>query len=321
VVGRIIGGVFKRLGDLSLQDQGHVVRDEVAWWSHEVGALASAAIQDESADLLITSLFGAGAADVAGTRTGVPWAMVNSTFYVGPNPPRPLSADFGPRAVPIIEYFQPIVDRASLVLHATDQVFDFEHERLTDNHRYVGPLIWEPETSVPAYLNEPGDPWVLVTLSSQLEDDLPLARAALDGLADRPVRVLITTGGAHPTDSVAPLAANARAEEYVSHSVALDLSRVMVSHSGHGSVMKALWHGVPMVLVPWGRDQPGVAARAEKLRVAKVLPRDALSAEALAGFVQDVMVDHEYRDAARRQSQRLRQSNPIAAAVAALETL
>ncbi len=55
----------------------------------------------------------------------------------------------------------------------------------------------------------------------------------------------------------------------------------MVGHAGHGSVMKALWGGVPMVLVPWTRDQPGVAARAECLGVAKVVRRQELSEESL----------------------------------------
>jgi len=51
-------------------------------------------------------------------------------------------------------------------------------------------------------------------------------------------------------------------------------SRLVISHAGHGIVMKALYHGVPMILVPWGRDQPGVAARAEALGVATVIRRD-----------------------------------------------
>jgi UDP:flavonoid glycosyltransferase YjiC (YdhE family) len=320
-MGRIIGGVFRRLQGISFEEQGRLVRDEIAQWSQDVGSLASAILENEGADLLVTSLFGSGAADraVIGTRT--PWVVVNSTFYVGPDSPRPLSADFGPRAVPIIEYFVPILDRASLVLHATDPVFDFDNHALPSHHRYVGPLIWELESTTPGYLSEPGDPWVLVTLSSQLEDDVPLARAGLDGLASLPIRVLVTTGGSHPTEALDPVPANCRAEAYVSHAAVLNESHVMVSHAGHGSVMKALWHGVPMVLVPWGRDQPGVAARAARLGVARVLSRQDLTSDALAGAVRDVMADPAYRDTAHRQSERLRLTDPTAVAVAALEAL
>jgi hypothetical protein len=87
--------------------------------------------------------------------------------------------DFGARAVPLVEGYAGLLEGANLVLHATDPVFDFSFDHLPARHRYVGPLgIWEPSGEVPQYLREPGDPWVLVTISSQLQDDLPLAEAA-----------------------------------------------------------------------------------------------------------------------------------------------
>jgi UDP:flavonoid glycosyltransferase YjiC (YdhE family) len=318
-MGRILAGVFKRLGDLSLAEQGLVITDEIAAWSEDVGALISGVIERDRPDTIVTSLFGIGAADFAASRAAIPWAVVNSTFYVGPNPPRSLDADFGPRAIPLFEYFLPLLDRATLVLHATDQVFDFDHKELPENHRYVGPLIWEPESSLPAYLDDPGDPWVLVTLSSQLQDDAAVARSAMDGLGALPLRVLVTTGGSRPAEELAPLAANVRAEQYVSHAAALGRSVALISHAGHGSVMKALWHGVPMVLVPWGRDQPGVAARAERLGVAIVIPREELSADAVAAAVREVTTNPAYREAAGRHSARLRLTDPVAVACEALE--
>ena len=45
----------------------------------------------------------------------------------------------------------------------------------------------------------------------------------------------------------------------------------MVSHGGSGSVIDALAHGLPMVLIPLGADQPLNAARCEALGVARVL--------------------------------------------------
>lgn len=320
-MGRILGGVFKRLAGLSLKEQGDVLRDEIATWSDAVGSLVSDLIDKEQPDLLVTSLFGIGAANVAATPAEIPWVMINSTFYIGPNPPRPLNVDFAPRSVPLIEYFLPLVARASMVLHATDQVFDFDNTDLPSNHRYVGPLMWETNGTAPRYLDDPGNPWVLITVSSLAQDDIPIARTALDGLASLPLRVLVTTGGSHRADALTPLPANAHAETYVSHGAALSRSQVLVSHAGHGSVMKALWYGVPMVLVPWGRDQPGVSARAERLGVARVLTRDKLHADALADAVTEVANNPVYHAAARKHSTRLRQNDPVALAVAALESI
>ena len=58
--------------------------------------------------------------------------------------------------------------------------------------------------------------------------------------------------------------------------------------------MKALWHGVPMLLVPWRRDQPGVAARAEHLGVAVVIGRDALGPAALSEAAERVRTNPAY---------------------------
>jgi len=85
--------------------------------------------------------------------------------------------------------------------------------------------------------------------------------------------------------------------------------------------MKALWYGVPMVLIPWGRDQPGVAARAERLGVARVVPRDQLTAETVGSALDAVLENPTFGEAARSHAARLRQQDPVAVACAAIEAL
>jgi UDP:flavonoid glycosyltransferase YjiC (YdhE family) len=57
--------------------------------------------------------------------------------------------------------------------------------------------------------------------------------------------------------------ANARVEEFVAHSHVLPHAEVVVTHGGMGATQKALTAGVPVVVVPWGRDQAEVGRRAE----------------------------------------------------------
>jgi MGT family glycosyltransferase len=288
-------------------------------WASDTARVVAGALIELQPDVLVTSLFGVEVLDAL--SPDCPWAVINSTFYVGPGAPRPLEQDFGPRALPLIANYGTLLGAADLVLHATDQVFDLGFDALAPRHHYVGPLgVWEPASEVPDYLVAPGAPWVLVTISSQLQDDLPLAEAALASLADKPVRVLLTVGPDHePNQVVAP--ANARVERTVSHAAVLDHGTLLVSHAGHGSVMKALWHGRPMVLVPWGRDQPGVAARAEALGVARIVARESCTAEALAGAIDLALGDETMRDAAASHRDRLRATDPPGAAASLLETL
>jgi UDP:flavonoid glycosyltransferase YjiC (YdhE family) len=107
----------------------------------------------------------------------------------------------------------------------------------------------------------------------------------------------------------------------VSHAAVLEVARLLLSHAGHGSVMKALWEGCPMVLVPWGRDQPGVAARAEALGVAQVVPRDGASMEAISQAADRVLGDDEMREEAHRHAARLRQTDSPDVAASLIEGL
>ena len=301
--------------------QGELVRQRLTTWSGELAPAVQRLIRERKPDLLLTSLFGVSVAHMASSESKLPWCVINSTFYVGPNPPRNLEQDFAARAVPLFQYFVPILSQARLVLHATDQIFDYEYADLPAAHHYVGPLIWEAAAPIPTYLDEPGNPWVLATLSSQLQDDIPIAQTVLRALAHQPVRVFLTMGSGHRLPELSDVPDNARIEQYVPHSKVLQRSRLLISHAGHGSVMKALWYGVPMVLVPWGRDQPGVAARAERLGIAKVVAREELTHERLVNIVKAVMENEDIQAAARDAAKRLQKQNPVVTACELLEQI
>jgi UDP:flavonoid glycosyltransferase YjiC (YdhE family) len=85
--------------------------------------------------------------------------------------------------------------------------------------------------------------------------------------------------------------------------------------------MKALWYGRPMVLVPWGRDQPGVAARAASLGVAEVVSRQDASGDSLAAAADRVLASEAMQAAAHQHAARLRATDPQAVAAAQLEKL
>jgi UDP:flavonoid glycosyltransferase YjiC (YdhE family) len=114
---------------------------------------------------------------------------------------------------------------------------------------------------------------------------------------------------------------DAHVEQVVPHSAVLKRGVLLVSHAGHGSVMKALWEGKPMVLVPWGRDQPGVAARAHALGVAEVVARGPGSEVTLAAAIDRVLASSEMREAAASHATRLQATDPPGTAATHLESL
>src|SRR5262245_59197394 len=255
------------------------------------------------------------------TETGLLWCFVNPAYYFGPSSVRPFEVDIAPPERPLFAHCRALLDGADLVLHGTDAVFDQPPAHLPIHHQYVGPLLWEPPSPMPAFLAEPGPAWVLVSLSlAPQQEEIRLARAALSALAAQPVRVLLTLSERYARADLLPLPANARIESYVPHAAVLKRSCLLVSHAGHGVVLKALYYGVAMVLVPWGRDQPGVAARAEALGVAKVIAREALSDVGVSEAVTTVLGAPKHQIEARRHAQRLQGQNPVDVACQAIES-
>src|SRR5262249_34117731 len=83
------------------------------------------------------------------------------------------------------------------------------------------------------------------------------------------------------------------------HRKVLWQAALVITHGGHGTVMKALAAGVPMVVLPHGRDQADTAARITARGAGVALARTA-SSEAIRGAVQHVLQNDSFRGAARR---------------------
>jgi UDP:flavonoid glycosyltransferase YjiC (YdhE family) len=76
-----------------------------------------------------------------------------------------------------------------------------------------------------------------------------------------------------------------------------------------------------MVLVPWDRDQPGVAARAAALGVAEVIARQDLTALRLSAAIQRVLGTPRYQENAARIASHLQARDAVALARARIEEL
>ena len=273
--------------------------------------------------LILSELFTMPLARLTKEACGLRWCHVNPGYYFGTDSQRPFETDYiGPPGIINRGELTHAAGEADLVLHGTDPLFDPPPPSLPQHHHYVGPLWWERSNEVPPYLDVPGAPWVLVTVSSAPQPgEMTLARTALRTLAAFPLRVVLTLTARHPRDELGPVPANARLEEFVSHSEVLKRCCLLVSHAGHGVVTKALFYGVPMVLVPWDRDQPGVAARAAALGVAEVIARHDLTEQRLSAAIHRVLASTRYRENAARIAGRMQARDAVALARARIEEL
>jgi MGT family glycosyltransferase len=171
-----------------------------------------------------------------------------------------------------------------LVIAMTGEPIEYPRRALPDNVRMVGFQPWDPPSARPEYLFEPGDPWILVTCSTDYQGDESLARVAAAALAGEPYRVLITLADIYDKVSL-PSAPNIITKRFVPHAAALERAAVVITHSGMGIVGKATRAGVPVVAVPFGRDQPEIARRVVEAGTGVRLPAPRLTPERVRAAV------------------------------------
>jgi UDP:flavonoid glycosyltransferase YjiC (YdhE family) len=155
--------------------------------------------------------------------------------------------------------------------------------------RVVGPLLWEP----PYHEVDPppgGDPVVLIAPSTAQDPRHGLLRAAVRGLAREPVRVL-ATWNRKPLPAPLPVPRNARLVEWISYSSAMREAALVVCHAGHGTLVRALASGCPVVAVPHSGDMAENAARVDWAGAGVRLPWRLLSAATLRWAVRRALED------------------------------
>jgi UDP:flavonoid glycosyltransferase YjiC (YdhE family) len=176
--------------------------------------------------------------------------------------------------------FKGPMDAADLMLGLTYRAFDVGAD-FPPNLMFVGPA--RPAAGAATWTRRtPGKPLVLASLSSAIQGppalQIDLLQRICGALGRLDVEAVVTTGrGIDPTDIGAE--ANTTVERRIPHEAVLAQADLFVTHAGHGSVMAALNHGVPMLCLPPGADQPRNAAKVAELGLGEVLPTTAPAEE------------------------------------------
>jgi UDP:flavonoid glycosyltransferase YjiC (YdhE family) len=168
---------------------------------------------------------------------------------------------------------------------------------LPPNARFVRPAVLSAQPRPPAVpAAGSDDPIVYLTLGTifNLESG-DLFTRALAGLRALPLDVVVTVGPHIDPAELGPQPGTVHIEQFVPHADLLPRCGAVVCHGGSGSVIAALAHGVPLVLLPMGADQPDNADRCEALGVGIAL--DAMSATPVdvREAVRTVLTDPAYR--------------------------
>ncbi len=242
------------------------------------------------------------------------WAALNGAVR---KPLRGLDALRADLGVPPIGTYEGLLLRADALLYRTAVPFEYPRSDWPASVHAIGPGLWAPPGEAPAWLADLPHPRVLVSISTEFQDDGAIVEAALAGLADGPGSVIVTTSALDPARFEAPHD-RVRIARTLPHAAVIPEVDVVVTHGGMGTTQRALAAGVPVCVVPWGRDQSESARRAEVSGAGTMLPRARLTPARLRAAVEGAL---GRKPAAEGIARAFREAGGAARAVAELERL
>jgi MGT family glycosyltransferase len=334
-----VGDWFRRAVSDPAADYGADVRDEIS------NASTDAVL---TIDMLFGAVFGAQAA-------GVPLAMLSphislrplagvppaSSGLAAPKTPQE-RAETAAASEQIIEFFNgflpglnracarlgvpalshttDLFDRPARVLLAMSRAFDFQADWLPTNLRYIGPLLDQPSWSEPWRAPwSTNRPRVLIAGSTGAQGQGELIQKIIRAMGQLEIEAVATSGPNLDVDTLrAP--GNVHLLRSAPHNTVMQEVSLVISQGGHGTVNRALVNGVPLLILPMGRDQGDNAARVESKGAGLRLLPTASETE-IASPAARLIFDPHFRLAARRLGEAIKADIDRAGLVQEMEAI
>ena len=196
-------------------------------------------------------------------------------------------------------------------------------EPLPTHFTRVGPIIWNPEMAMPAWMDEfeRDRPLIYVTLGST--GDPELFRLLIKELGKLDCAAVFSTGGQIDL-SPSELPANVRMARFLPGAAVMQRADLVIFHGGAGTAYQAIAAGVPAIIIATHLEQEFAGGVFEThgggafLTMREVKARPALLVEAVNQVLQDPAPFRAGMEALRRDYE---QYDPIPSAVECIERL
>ena len=173
----------------------------------------------------------------------------------------------------------------------------------------------------PEWLRDlPHDQTVYVTLGTIWNTDIDVFRLVLEALRDR-VNLIITIGRQNQPEMFGPQPAGVIIRSFIPQDELLPWCDAAVVHGGSGTMLGALAHGVPLLVLPQGADQWNNAERVAAAGAGRRLLRDEVTVDAIQDGITAILTDPSYRHAATKVQGQIRAMPSASEALARIEEL
>ena len=198
-----------------------------------------------------------------------------------------------------IDWNDPTATTSKLaVISQTPREFDYPDTRWPAQFHYAGPFHdnkgrkripfpWDKLT---------GEPLIFASMGTLVHGMEFVYRTILDAVGNIPgIQVVLSAGDNVTLDDLRPIPSNTLVVRSAPQIDLLKRAVLCVTHAGLNTTLEALAQGVPMVAIPIGYDQPGVASRIAYHGVGEFVELEDLTVERLSELIQQVRTNRSYQ--------------------------
>ncbi|SCW68222.1 glycosyltransferase, MGT family [Paenibacillus tianmuensis] len=193
-----------------------------------------------------------------------------------------------------------------LTIVYTSRLFQPKREDFDDSYKYVGPSVSARLHGEPEMPELAGKSVIYISLGTEFNKDIDFYRSCFEAFGGSGNTIVMSVGRQTEIESLGAIPDNFIVRPYVPQLEVLQHARLFITHGGMNSTNEGLSHGLPLVLVPQGADQPRVAERVAELGAGVALEKTELSADLLRDTANRVLETPSYREAAARVGESLR---------------
>jgi len=168
----------------------------------------------------------------------------------------------------------------------------------SDHYKFVGPVIKNRKIVTDfnwGEIDDAANPKVLVTLGTFIDGlKSTFFSEVIDALGNQPVTVIVLAD----RELFSEWPANFIVTSFIPQIEMLGKVHAVICHGGHNTVCEALWHGLPLIVIPYSVDQYNVASQVIRAGCGLRLKYSRLTASHLRESVWDILQNEKYKAAA-----------------------
>jgi MGT family glycosyltransferase len=210
---------------------------------------------------------------------------------------------------------------AEKILLGTAPSFDFPCTSLPEKVSYVGPQLADGGWAEPWRNPVEGEtkPLALVAFSTTFQNHAGVVQRVVDAISRLPMNAVVTLGSGIQRSDVSG-AENVAIMDSAPHTQILAEADLAITHGGHGTLLKAVAEGLPVLIIPHGRDQADNAVRVTERGAGLSLPPSA-STEEIEHALARLLRDEDINECAKRLGAAVSRDMETLSVVSAIEAL